>query len=100
VGSLDDDSTALPEHPLIEKTGPGEWTLSGAASLDKAARELDVTLPVERYDTFSGFVFSLLGQIPKDGSQAVLEAHGLRIELQEIHEHRLERALVTKIENP
>jgi putative hemolysin len=97
VGSLDDDSTALPEQPLIVKTGPGEWTLSGAVSLDKAARELEVTLPVERYDTFAGFVFSLLGQIPEDGSQAVLEAHGLKIEILEIREHRLEKALVTKL---
>jgi putative hemolysin len=96
VGNLDDDSTALPEHPLIEKTGPEEWTLSGAVSLDKAASELGVDLPVERYDTFAGFVFSLLGQIPEDGSQAVLETHGLKIELKEIHERRLERALVTK----
>jgi putative hemolysin len=97
VGSLDDDSTALPEQPLIVKTGPGEWTLSGAVSLDKAGRELEVTLPVERYDTFAGFVFSLLGQIPEDGSQAVLEAHGLKIEILEIREHRLEKALVTKL---
>jgi putative hemolysin len=97
VGNLDDDSTALPEQPLIVKTGPGEWILSGAVSLDKAARDLEVALPVERYDTFAGFVFSLLGQIPEDGSQAVLETHGLRIELQKISEHRLEKALVKKL---
>jgi putative hemolysin len=96
VGSLEDDSTALPEQPLIVKTGDEEWTLSGAVSLDKAGRELEVTLPVERYDTFAGFVFSLLGQIPEDGSQAVLETHGLRIEILEIREHRLEKALVTR----
>jgi putative hemolysin len=97
VGSLEADSTALPEQPLIVKTGPGEWTLNGAVSLDKAARELEVTLPLERYDTFAGFVFSLLGQIPEDGSQAVLETHGLKIELLEIREHRLEKALVRKL---
>jgi putative hemolysin len=97
VGNLDDDSTALPEQPLIQKTGPGKWTLSGAVSLDKAASELGVTLPVERYDTFAGFVFSLLGQIPEDGSQAVLETHGLKIEILEIREHRLEKAQVKKL---
>jgi len=98
VGNLDDDSTTLPEQPMIVKTGPGKWTLNGAVSLDKAARELDITLPVEHHDTFAGFVFSLLGQIPEDGSQAVIETHGLKIELQEIREHRLEKVLVTKIE--
>jgi putative hemolysin len=97
VGNLDDDSTALPEQPLIVKTDAGEWVLNGAVSLDKAARELGVALPVERYDTFAGFVFSLLGQIPEDGSQAALETHGLKIELKEIREHRLEKALVKKL---
>jgi putative hemolysin len=99
VGNLDDDSTTQPEQPLIVKIGPEKWRLSGAVSLDKAARELDVSLPVERYDTFAGFVFSLLGQIPEDGSQAELETHGLKIEILEIREHRLEKALVTRIES-
>jgi putative hemolysin len=96
VGNLDDDSSIPPEQPLIKKTGPGTWILSGAVSLDKAARELGVAFPVERYDTFAGFVFSLLGRIPEDGSQAELEEQGLKIKVLEVREHRLEKALVTR----
>ena len=96
VGSLDDDSTTPPENPLIEKTGPETWALSGAVSLDKAARELGTALPVERYDTFAGFVFSHLGRIPEDGEQAELEGQGLKIKILEIRERRLVKALVTK----
>ena len=95
VGDLDDDSSNPPEQPLIEKTGPGTWTLSGAVSLDKAAEELGVSLPVERYDTFAGFVFSLLGRIPEDGFRTELKTHGLKIEILDVREHRLEKALVT-----
>jgi len=95
VGDLDDDSSSPPEQPLIEKTGPGTWNINGAVSLDKAAREMNVFLPVDRYDTFGGFVFSLLGRIPDDGSRTELETHGLRIKILEIRERRLEKALVT-----
>ena len=95
VGNLDDDSSLPPEQPLVEKTGPKTWMLSGAVSLDKAAAELCVTLPAERYDTFAGFVFNLLGRIPEDGYQGEIEDGELKIKILEIREHRLEKALVS-----
>jgi putative hemolysin len=96
VGELEDDSTVPPERPLIESAGPGVWKISGAAPLDKAARELGVVLPLEKYETFAGFVFSLLGYIPEDGQEAELAAFGLKIKILELRERRLEKALVTK----
>jgi len=95
VGNLDDDSSNPEEQPLIKKTGSQTWMLSGAVSLDKAAGELRVSLPVDRYETFAGYVFSLLGEIPEDGFQAELEANGLKIKVLKIKERRLEKALVT-----
>jgi len=95
VGNLGDDSSIPEEQPLIEKTGPGTWILNGAVSLDKAARELGLPLPVERYDTFAGMVFSLLGRIPEDGSQPELEAYGLSIKILDLRERRIEKAQVT-----
>ncbi|MDR1802949.1 MAG: hemolysin family protein [Treponema sp.] len=94
VGNLNDDISSPPELPLIKKTGLETWIVNGAISLDKAALELDVSLPVDRYDTFSGFVFSLLGGIPEDGSQAELEYEELKIKILVVREHRLEKALV------
>ena len=101
VGDLDDDVSRAPEQPLIEKTidSKGEecWTINGALSLDRAARELETELPVEQYDTFGGYVFSLLGRIPEDGSTADLVTEELNIKILEVREHRLEKAIVTKI---
>ena len=95
VGNLDDDSSNPEEQPLlIEKTGEKTWILSGAVSLDKAAHELGVSLPVEKYETFAGFVFSLLGHIPEDGCREELEAHGLKIKILDIRDRRLEKAEV------
>jgi putative hemolysin len=96
VGDLEDDSSVPPDQPLIAAAGVNTWYINGAAQLDKVARELEIILPLEKYDTFAGFVFSLLGQIPEDGSKAELEAFGLKIKILEVREHRLEKALVIK----
>jgi len=96
VGCLADEHSNPSEQPLIEKTGAETWTISGAVSLDKVARELDVSLPVDRCDTFGGFVFSILGRVPEDGFQAELEEEDLKIKILEIRERRLEKALVTR----
>jgi putative hemolysin len=96
VGDLENDNTVPLEQPLIESCGNGTWKVNGSAALDKVARELDVSLPLEKYETFSGFVFSLLGHIPEDGQEAELEAFGLKIKILDVREHRLEKALVSK----
>jgi putative hemolysin len=99
VGDLDDDISAPREPPLIEKLNTG-WRISGAAPLEKAAKALGVILPEDKYDTFGGFVFSLLGQVPGDGETADLEAFGLSIQILEIKDRRLEAALVKPISPP
>ncbi|MDR1949674.1 MAG: hemolysin family protein [Spirochaetaceae bacterium] len=99
VGDLGDDSTLPPERPLIEKTDPQTWRISGAASLDQVESALGVPLPVDKYDTFGGFVFSLLGHVPDDGATPELEGFGLFIKLTLIKDHRLEEALVRMSES-
>jgi putative hemolysin len=96
VGDLPDVDDA-PELPLIEKQGPGLWRVSGAASLDRLSRETGVKLPEENYDTFGGFVFTLLGRIPEDGEILELEEAGLKINVTRIKDHRLESAMVRKL---
>jgi len=98
VGNLDNNSSNPIEQPPIKKTGPETWLINGAVSLDKAAEELGLALPVERYDTFAGFVFSLLGRIPEDGEREELETRELKIKILDIRERRLEKALVTRKE--
>jgi putative hemolysin len=96
LGDLEDDISAPLEQPLIINAGGEAWYISGAAPLERVARELDAGLPVDKHDTFAGFVFSLLGHIPEDGSKDEISALGLTIKIIDMKEHRLERALVTK----
>ena len=57
-------------------------------------------LPVDEVDTLGGLVFSQLRTIPEDGSKPVIEAYGLRIQVEEVMDRRVELALVTKLDPP
>jgi putative hemolysin len=94
VGDLDDDGAGTTGRTLIEKKENRWWRIKGAAPLDKVAKALGVALPDEDYDTFGGYVFSLLGEIPDDGSKAELQDAGLVIQIEEVKERHLETAMV------
>lgn len=96
VGDLGDDNEEV--VPYIERIDTGTWKVRGTAPLEHVAQQLGINLPDEEYDTFGGFVFGLLGNVPSDGSRPELEEYGLHIKVQEIREHRLETAVVCMTE--
>lgn len=70
------------------------WEISGLLPLKEAQEQFGVELPVDEYDTFGGFVFSIHGSIPDDGETFELDTHSLHIAVKQISEHRIERATV------
>lgn len=95
VGDLgDDDNASKKPHLPVERVDSQTWKIYGSASLKSVSEQLGVALPEDDYDTFSGFVFGVLGFIPEDGSTPELEACGLVIKVIEIREHQLEKAIV------
>lgn len=98
VGDLDDyDDSDVPE-PDICPLDSGTWLIRGVTPLDEVAEKLEVELPLDEYDTFGGFVFGSHGSYPEDGSQLELDACGLHIKVIDIKSHRVEKAIVCKIE--
>jgi putative hemolysin len=92
VGDLGDDHED--ETPVIERIDAGTWKIRGSASLEYVAEQLGIYLPDDEYETFGGFVFGLLGNVPDDGSRPEIEDYGLHIKVQEVREHRMEVAVV------
>ncbi|MBO5329019.1 MAG: HlyC/CorC family transporter [Anaerotignum sp.] len=93
VGDLDEDEKE------IVSVGENTWRISGGASLDDVAEELEIKLPVEEYDTFGGYIFGELGKIPDDGAKFVLEAGGMKIQVEKVENHRIIETVV-KYEKP
>ena len=96
VGDLvEEDEVARPEE--IVRITDTTWKIQGSASLDDVAEELRVPLPVNEYDTFSGYIFGVLGSVPDDGSRFELDSDGLHIRVLRVHGHRVEGSIVTRV---
>lgn len=87
------------EDAEIEKLGDNLWRVTGTVDLETLAEALEVDLPLEEeYDTLGGMVFSSFDSIPEDGSTPEVTMHGLHIQVESIVDHRVEKALVSKVE--
>ncbi|MDR2361030.1 MAG: hemolysin family protein [Oscillospiraceae bacterium] len=96
VGEFDEGEEESDDIAEIIAISDSEWVVQGSAELDEVASALKVTLPVEEFDTFGGWVFGSLGEVPDDGETPILKVNGLIIECTEISDHRLESARVRK----
>ena len=54
---------------------------------------------MEEYDTFGGYIFGALGYIPDDGVKFMLEADGMKIQVERVENHRIIDTVV-KYEKP
>jgi len=99
VGDIYDESDDSEEDTDIVPLDSGKWRVAGSCELALLSETLGVELPVdEEYKTLGGLVFDQLSQIPEDGSRPVVEAFGLRIQVDELSDRRVEWATVEKIE--
>ena len=99
VGNIYDEFDPQEEQEMIQLDGR-RWRVSGSADLEELAEAMGFELPEDEerdYDTLGGLVFSQLSVIPEDGSRPVVEALGLRIQVEELCERRVEWALVEKL---
>ena len=98
VGNIYDEFDPSEENE-IEQIGENLWRVDGSVDLDTLSDALHVELPLEEeYDTLGGMVFSTFSSIPEDGSTPVVEINGLKIQVEKICDHRVESALVSKVE--
>ena len=100
VGNIYDEFDPQEELDMI-RLDDGRWRVSGSADLEELAEAIGFELPDEEewdYDTLGGLVFSQLSVIPEDGSRPLVEALGLRIQVEELCDRRVEWALVEKLE--
>ena len=99
VGNIYDEFDPQEKLEII-RLDDNRWRVSGSADLEELAEAMAFPLPDDEerdYDTLGGLVFSQLSVIPEDGSRPVVEALGLRIQVEELCERRVEWTLVEKL---
>lgn len=101
VGDIYDEFDTEEEQE-INKLSENTWRISGSAALETVYEALELPFDEEEEDcdTLGGLVFSQLSVIPQDGSQPEVQVPGMHIQVEEIIDHRVEWAKVTRLELP
>lgn len=93
VGELTEDTDEDKPDDII-KTDHCEWVIQGSAPLEAVAEQLQVELPSDEYETFSGYICGFLGEVPDNGACFNVEINGLDIHVNDVKHHRIEDAVV------
>ena len=93
VGDIDEQEDG--EEQIIESVSDGVWRTHGSVPLEDISEAIGYPLPTDEYDTLNGLVFSVLNEIPEDGTTFAVDAACLHIEVQEMKNHGIERAEIS-----
>lgn len=93
VGDFDDDETEEQE-PELERLDSKSWKIRGTCPLHEVSKALNHEFPSEEYETFSGYLIGVLGEIPDDGSQLKMEADGFQVQILSVEQHCIEKTIV------
>ncbi|RJE47019.1 hemolysin [Dehalobacter sp. MCB1] len=95
VGNIfdEDDEVELEFEKIDENT----YMINGATSLDAVQDYLGVELPIEEYETLSGFLVGQLGRIPGRDDKPSLEFNSLMFKVEEVDEKRIAKVKVCRL---
>jgi putative hemolysin len=74
----------------IQKIDSTTYIANGMVSIDEINETLDVELPSEHYDTIGGLVIDLLGSIPKENEENIVEYENIIFKVEKVNEKRIE----------
>lgn len=94
IDDLDDKNTVS----RIQKIDDNKWIVRGDVSLADVAQELDIDLPIDDIETFSGYVLGLIGYIPDDGTVMKVMDRDIIIKTDKIKDHNIIVATVEKVQ--
>lgn len=99
VGEIENeeyDDEEEEEREDIIRLSDSEWDMDGLTPLEEVSETVGVELPTDEFDTLSGLVLDCIDYVPDDGATIEVETCGLEIEVTEIKDRRIVRAIVKK----
>ena len=88
----DDDEEVV---ETIEILSEESWRIAGSASISEVEEAIGIKFEDIDSDTFSGFLLGLYGSVPEDGASFELSTDTLDIHIEEIKDHKVDRAVIT-----
>ena len=93
VGDIDEEEGR--EEQIIASVSDGVWRTHGSVPLEDISDAIGYVLPTDEYDTLNGLVFSVLNEIPDDGTEFTVDVAGLHVVVQDMKNHGIERAEIS-----
>ncbi len=95
VGNIFDEYDV--EEKDFEKLDENTYIIAGNADLEDVADYLQIQLPVEEYETLSGFIIGQLGRIPGHSDKSSIQYDGMIFKVDEVVDKRITRVKVCRI---
>jgi putative hemolysin len=95
VGNIFDEYDE--DEKEFEKIDDNTYIFDGTAPLDLVVKFLGAELPIDEYDTISGFVISQIGRIPDEEDKPVIEFNEIVFKVEKVVEKRISRVKVCKV---
>ena len=97
VGDItyDDGDNSEPELPEIEQIDDVTYNVCGLMLISDFEKAVGRELSDLDCDTVSGYILSVIGSIPQDGTTLTTENEIMSINVTEVKDHRIERAIIT-----
>lgn len=93
VGDMYEEEESLPPKD-IQKLDDNCWCIYGCADIQEVTLALGIKLNADSYDTFNGYVCSLIERIPDDNEQFECETDSLKITVHSVVNHMVEKTTV------
>ena len=96
VGELEDDVEAPPSTPDINQIHDNVFVIQGSASIEEVAPylHLDINQEDTDYDTFAGYLLSVMGGFPEGKKNRKFTYQNLKIKITKMKGRRIEEAIV------
>ncbi len=87
VGNIFDEYDE--ERKDYEKIDDNTYLINGSVSLHELGKILDVEIPEGDYETLSGYLLELLGKLPEDENDTVIETKDVTYKIEEYEDKRI-----------
>lgn len=92
VGNMQDEFDH--EEEEIIRLDDDSFEVDGNLNISELGELLDREFPEGDYETVAGFLLHILGQIPEENEETVIEYEGLTFTIQEMDDRRIEKVLI------
>ncbi|MCR5208157.1 MAG: hemolysin family protein [Eubacterium sp.] len=95
VGDIYEPEESVVQKDILHLTDDS-WRIKGSADISEVSEALGVDLRNDEYDTFNGYILSVIQRVPNDGEAFECETDRLVIAVRSVKNHIVEFATVTK----